>query len=129
MLPARSWDAPYLLRSRLLCRSLQQRRRSSRTKGTNVVTVRQPDKPRLWPESHAATKRKCVQLLPKASANGRALMHRHYTSFFTSANVAPHTLLDGHRTMRKRGSSMISAERLTDPALDASTQSVEGTFQ
>jgi hypothetical protein len=50
-LPARSRDAPHLLRSRLLRRSLQKRVRASRKPGNGIMSVSQPNKPGPWPES------------------------------------------------------------------------------
>jgi hypothetical protein len=104
MLPAGSWDAPDLLRSQLLCRSLQQRRRSSRTQGKNIVTLQPPDKPSLGPESPY---RRCdpAEVDPtaaKASVEG-ASMHQLHSSFLTNANVALHPPLDVHRAYAQEG--------------------------
>jgi len=43
-LPAGSWDAPDLLRSQLLCRSLQQRRPASRKSIKSIMSLSRPTK-------------------------------------------------------------------------------------
>src|ERR1700686_132577 len=50
-LPARNQDAPHLLRSRLLRRSLQKPVHASRTTGNGIMSASQPNKLGLWPES------------------------------------------------------------------------------
>jgi hypothetical protein len=60
-LPARNRDAPHLLRSRLLRRTLQKRVRASRKAGNGIMSARQPSKPNPWPGSpdeHRCSRRK-----------------------------------------------------------------------
>jgi hypothetical protein len=58
---ARNRDAPHLLRSRLLRRSLHKRARASRKTGNGIMSARQPNKPSHWPRSpdkHRCSRRK-----------------------------------------------------------------------
>lgn len=93
-LPAGGWDAPHLLRSQLLRRSLRECEPASRQSRKRILKPGRTNELRLWPESSDADHRghRGVELLlANRNANRNVPMHQLHC-LPANANAAPHML-------------------------------------